>query len=137
MSDQYKKMHLFSNHPYHLGGYLRCITTSLLLVAMRRLILSALLVLFFYLCLPRGGRVTYLHRKFERDTQLGASQVAQWKRIHLPMQEIKETRVQSLSQENPLEKEMATPSSILAWKILWTEKPGRLQSVGSQRVRHD
>ena len=48
-----------------------------------------------------------------------------------------ETWVRSLGQEDPLEKEMATHSSILAWKIPWTEKPGRLQSVGSQRVRHD
>ena len=48
-----------------------------------------------------------------------------------------ETWVQSLGREDPLEKEMATPSSILAWKIPWTEEPGRLQSMGSQRVRHD
>ena len=48
---------------------------------------------------------------------------------------IRETRV--LGQEVPLEKEMATHSSILAWKIPWTEEPGRLQSVGSQRVGHD
>ena len=48
-----------------------------------------------------------------------------------------ETQVQSLSQEDPLEKEMATYSSILAWKIPWTEEPGRLQSIGSQRVGHD
>ena len=48
-----------------------------------------------------------------------------------------ETRVQSLGQENPLEKGMATHSSILAWKIPWTEEPGRLQSRGSQRVGHD
>jgi len=39
--------------------------------------------------------------------------------------------------EDPLEEEMATHSSILAWRIPWTEKPGRLQSTGSQRVRHD
>ena len=50
------------------------------------------------------------------------------------MQEIQETRVQSLGQEDPLEKEMATHSSILAWEIPWTENPGRLQSKGSQRV---
>ena len=43
-----------------------------------------------------------------------------------------ETWVQSLGQEGPLEKVMATHSSILAWKILWTEEPGRLQSMGSQ-----
>ena len=48
-----------------------------------------------------------------------------------------ETWVQSLGQEDPMEKEMATHSSILAWKIPWTEEPGRLQSMGSQRVRHD
>ena len=48
-----------------------------------------------------------------------------------------ETRVQSLGQESPLEKGMATHSSILAWKIPWTEEPGRLQSRGSQRVGHD
>ena len=48
-----------------------------------------------------------------------------------------ETRVQSLGQEDLLEKEMATHSSILAWKIPWTEEPGRLQSMGSKRVRPD
>ena len=46
-----------------------------------------------------------------------------------------ETQVQSLSQEIPLEKEMATHSSILAWRIPWTEEPDGLQSIGSQRVR--
>ena len=45
--------------------------------------------------------------------------------------------VQSLGQEDPLEKEMATHSSILAWKIPWTEEPCRLQTVGSQRVGHN
>ena len=48
-----------------------------------------------------------------------------------------EAWVQSLGQENPLEKEMATHSSILAWKIPWMEEPGGLQSMGSQRVGHD
>ena len=47
---------------------------------------------------------------------------------------MQETWVQSLSREDPLEKEMATHSNILAWKILWMEEPGRLQSMGSQRV---
>ena len=54
---------------------------------------------------------------------------------HLPT--MRETRVQSLSWEDPLEKETATHSSTLAWKIPWTEEPGRLQSMGSQRVGHD
>ena len=48
-----------------------------------------------------------------------------------------ETLVQSLGQEDPLEKEMATHSSTLAWKILWMEEPGGLQSMRSQRVGHD
>ena len=50
---------------------------------------------------------------------------------------MQETWFRSLDQEDPLEKEMATHSSTLAWKIPWTEKPGRLQSMGLQRVRHD
>ena len=50
---------------------------------------------------------------------------------------VRETRVQSLSQEGPLEKGLETHSRILAWKIPWPEEPGRLQSMGSQRVRHD
>ena len=48
-----------------------------------------------------------------------------------------EIYVRSLDQEDPLEKEMATHSSILAWEIPWTEEPSRLQSMASQRVRHD
>ena len=50
---------------------------------------------------------------------------------------MRETRIQSLGREDPLEKEMATHSSTVAWKIPWTEEPGRLQPMGSQRVRHD
>ena len=50
---------------------------------------------------------------------------------------MQETRVQSLGWEDPLEKEMAAHSSILAWKIPWTTEPSRLLSMGSQRVGHD
>ena len=50
---------------------------------------------------------------------------------------MRETWVRSLGQEDPMEKEMATHSSTLAWKIPWTEEPDRLQSMGSQRVGHD
>ena len=50
---------------------------------------------------------------------------------------MQETQVLSLGREDPLEKEMATCSSTLAWKIPWMEKPGGLQSMGSQRVGHD
>ena len=63
-----------------------------------------------------------------------ASLVAQTVK-HLPT--MRETQVQPLGQEDPLEKKMATHSSTLAWKIPCTEEPGRLQSMGSQRVRHD
>ena len=63
-----------------------------------------------------------------------ASLVAQ-RLKHLPA--MQETWVQSLGQEDSLEKEMATHSSVLAWRIPWMEEPGGLQSMWSQRVRHD
>ena len=66
-------------------------------------------------------------------SQTWASLVAQMVK-HLPT--MRETRARSLGREDPLEKEMATHSSTLAWKIPWMEEPGRLQSVGLQRVRH-
>ena len=50
---------------------------------------------------------------------------------------MQETGVSSLRREDPLEEETATHSSMLAWRIPWTEEPGELQSMGSQRVRHD
>ena len=64
----------------------------------------------------------------------GASLVVQRVKCLPAMQE---TWVRSLGQEDPLEKEMATHSSTLAWKIPWTEKPGRLQSIGSRTVGHN
>ena len=64
----------------------------------------------------------------------GASLVAQMVKRLPAMQE---TWVRSLGREDPLEKEMATHSSILAWRIPWTEEPGRLQSMGLRRVRHN
>ena len=63
----------------------------------------------------------------------GASLVAQTIK-RLPA--MRETWVRSLGRKDPLEKEMATHSSILAWRIPWTEEPGGLQSMGSQRVGH-
>ena len=60
--------------------------------------------------------------------------VAQKQRIHI---QIQETWIRSLGQEDPLEKEMATHSSILGWRIPWTEEPGRLQTMGSLRVRYE
>ena len=50
---------------------------------------------------------------------------------------MQETQVQFLGWEDPLEKEMATQSNVIAWEIPWTEEPGGLESMGSQRVRHD
>ena len=77
----------------------------------------------------------YLNIYFEPNCALTwASLVAQRVKC-LPI--VRETWVQSLGLEDPLEKEMATHSSILAWKIPCTEEPGRLQSMGSQRVGHD
>ena len=73
---------------------------------------------------------------FEFNMVFGAqtSLVAQTAK-HLPI--VRETWVQSLVREDSLEKEMATHSSILAWRIPWMEEPGGLQFMGSQRVRHD
>ena len=72
--------------------------------------------------------------KPKREVQGWASLVAQMVKHLTTMQE---TQVQSLGSEDPLEKEMATHSSRLAWKIPWTEEHGRLQSMGSQRVGHN
>ena len=69
-----------------------------------------------------------------RYAYIRASLVAQMVNHLSPLQE---TWVQYLGQEDPLEKVMATHSSILAWRIPWTEDPGRLKSMGSQRVQHD
>ena len=71
-----------------------------------------------------------MHFKVFQVGSLGGSVVT-----NLPA--VQETRVRSLGQEDPLEKEMVTHSSVLAWEIPWTEEPGRLQSMGSQRVGHD
>ena len=63
--------------------------------------------------------------------------MAQLSRIRLPRQETQETRIQSLSWEEPLKEEMATHSSILAWRIPWRDEPCGLQSMGSQKSQHD
>ena len=65
-----------------------------------------------------------------------ASPMAQWVKTPPAMQETRETQVQSLGWEDPLEEEMAAHSSALAWRIPWMEDPVRLQSMGSQRVGH-
>ena len=81
----------------------------------------------------RGKRL-YLVYCILLQSPVGASLVAQMVK-NLPA--MQETQVPSLGQEDPLEKGMATYSSILAWRIPWTEEPGGLKSMGSQRVRHD
>ena len=73
---------------------------------------------------------TYIH-------SFWASQMAQKVKNGPAMQETQETWFQSLGREHPLEEEMATHLSILAGRIPWTEEPGRLQSIGSQRVGHN
>ena len=80
------------------------------------------------------SRQEYLKQIFLHSYTDRASLVAQRLKC-LPG--LRETQVQSLGREDPLEKEMATHSSSLAWRIPWMEEPGRLQSMGSQRVRQD
>ena len=90
---------------------------------------SGFLFAFFFLCLSLSLPLSF--RLALRVTR--ASLVAQWRKNLPPMQE---TQVRSLGQEDPLEERMATHSSILGWKILWTEETGRLQSMGPQRVQN-
>ena len=71
---------------------------------------------------------------YDYNTSGGASLVTQMVKNLLAMWE---TQVQSLGWEDPLEKGMTTHSSILAWRITWTEEPGELQPMGSQRLLHD
>ena len=76
----------------------------------------------------------YKHSQVEFIAGMKGSLVAQTvKRLSMT----RESRVRSLGWEDPLEKEMAIHSSTIAWKIPWTKEPGRLQSMGSQRVGHD
>ena len=76
----------------------------------------------------------HARRTFEGLKSSGASLVAQTVKN---LAAVQKTQVRSLGQENPLEKETATCSSIFAWRIPWTEDPGGLLSMGPQRVRHD
>ena len=71
------------------------------------------------------------------SVSLWATLMAQWVRNLLTMQETQETWVQTLGWKDYLEKEMETHSSILAWRIPWTEEPGGLQSIRLQRVGHN
>ena len=85
---------------------------------------------------PLSSLSNYIKTIWQNYSQQGGgpSQVAQMVKCLPAMQK---TRVQSLGREDPLEKEMATHSSILAWEIPWTEEPSGLESMGSQRVIND
>ena len=77
---------------------------------------------------------------FQSEPQSSSWRVSEFPRVAERLKRLspmRETWVQSLGQEDPLEKEMAIHSSILAWRIPWTEKPSRLQSMGPQRIGHD
>ena len=81
---------------------------------------------------PGPGQISPPHLQLGMTSMLRwASQVAQWERICLPIQEMKETQVRSLSQEDPLDEKTVTHSSTLVWKIPWTEEPGSLQPIES------
>ena len=84
-------------------------------------------------CNPYQATNGIFHRTRTNNFQEGVSWVQRLKQLPA----MQETWVRSLGQEDPLEKEMATHSSTLAWKIPWMEEPGRLQSMGLQRIRHD
>ena len=73
----------------------------------------------------------------ERDTHIHTNIITSVAQTVKNLPAMQETHVQSLGHADPLEKGMATHSSNLAWRILWTEEPGGLQSTGSQRVGHD
>ena len=93
--------------------------------------------LFFFERLQYSQPSIYVGYTSTDSTNLRAKWWLRGKKICPAVQEMQEPWVQSLDWKDPLEKEMATHSNILAWKISWTEEPGRLQSMGSQRVGND
>ena len=84
-----------------------------------------------------GLRELVLDREAWHAAVHGVAKSRTWLSGWTELSTVWETQVQSLGEEDPLEKEMATHSSILAWRIPWTEEPSGLQSMGSQRVGHD
>ena len=87
--------------------------------------------------LLRTDHVSQLSDCGRFSVQKGLPRWLSWKNTCLPMQETSETQVRSLGQEDPLEESMVTHFIIPTWRIPWTEKPGRLWFMGSQRFRHD
>ena len=95
-------------------------------------------VIVFLLCSKVNQLYVYIFPFFFGfSSHLGQASLAQMLKNLPAMKEPQETRVRSLGREEPLEKELATHSSILAWRTPWTEEPGGLRSMESQRVRHD
>ena len=94
----------------------------------------------FFFLIKRGNRGSLRNRKLslksynKEKSEAGFNSSALVAQIVKNLPAVQETRVWSLGREDPLEEEMATHSSISAWRIPWTEEPGRLQSTGSQRV---
>ena len=94
-------------------------------------------------CIQRSGLEARNTRADESPSKCCSTAKESFNMLHsgeesaLPMQEIQEMRVRSLGREDPLEEGMAIHSSILAWRILWTVRPGELPSIGLQRVGHD
>ena len=91
---------------------------------------------------PPAMRETWIRSLCGEDIHSGYPRLSFWGSVLVDqrlkhLSAMRETWVLFLGPEDPLEKEMETHSSILAWRILWTDKPGGLQSTGSQRVRHD
>ena len=80
-------------------------------------------------------KITWALEEFSAGSFISSTSLVAQRLKRLPP--MRETRVRTLGREDPLEKEMVTHSSILAWRIPWTEEPSRLQSIGSQRVGHD
>ena len=92
--------------------------------------------------MDRGAWQATVHGVTESQTRLGdqTTTISQYTMVAQTVKRLpamQETQVQFLGREDPLEKDMVIHSSTLAWKIPWTEKPDRLQSMGSQRVGHD
>ena len=112
---------------FHRYVHLCCMLDTTYVIAYS-ICLSLGMIISRSICVAPSGISSFL------IAELVASLVAQRLKRLPPM---RETRVQSLGWEDPLEKEMATHSSILAWRIPWTEKPSRLQSTGSHRAGHD
>ena len=79
----------------------------------------------------------FLKQTNQQFPSVSDQEISQWLRLSKNLPAMQENWVQSLCQKDPLEKGMATHSSIRAWRIPWTEEPGGLQSMGSQRVGHN